>query len=349
MTHPRHPHRPGTAAAVTSTRSRTPATALRGAVRRTVRRVVVGWVVCALVAGCSVARKADEARPTPTPPPAVLPSVVAPPQAEGLDGTAGAPGQQACTAVTSMLSAELGVTVTAKPNSWNDGGLPALDLCTLLLDGRAVTIGVTALSRRPDSLNRLAAGAGALELLPELGADARIGASRVVFAAGDRAVKITPAGGIDGGYPGAIDRAKAVAISRAVRDVVPATLRPARQADAACQLSNSAAERFVGTLVQLRRDYRVNGALTCVWGTFDATVSIVESFHADTIPEAKQTPPPKPAPIGRPGYYLPDQGELVFRKGKRVVRVTGVTDPPRVIPLDSLLDIVEPLLPLFIK
>jgi hypothetical protein len=275
--------------------------------------------------------------------------VVAPPQAEGLDGTAGSPGQQVCTAVTATLSTQLGVKVTAKPNAWNDGGLPALDLCTLLLEGRAVAVGVTALPAQADSLSRLAAGAGTLELLPELGPDARIGPSRVVFEVGDRAVRITSAGGINRGYPGGIDRAKAVAISRAVRAAVPASLRPARQADAACQLSNSGAERFVGSQVQLRRDYRVNGALTCIWGTFDATVSIVESFHADAIPEAKQTPPPRPAPIGRPGYYLPDQGELVFRQGRSVVRVSGLTEPPRQIPLNTLLDLVGPLLPLFIK
>jgi hypothetical protein len=251
--------------------------------------------------------------------------------------------------VTATLSRQLGVKVTAKPNSWNDAGLPALDLCTLLLDGHAVAVGVTALPRQPDSLSRLAAGAGSMELLPELGPDARIGPSRVIFAVGDRAVKITPAGGIEQGYPGGIDRAKAVAISRAVRDAAPANLRNARQSDAACQVAGSGAERFVGALVQLRRDYRVNGALTCIWGTFDATVSIIESFHADTIPEAKQTPPPKLAPIGQPGYYLPDQGELVFRQGRRVVRVSGLTNPPREIQLETLLDIVEPLLPLFIR
>ena len=319
--------------------------------RLTARRVLVACVVCAVLVGCSVARKADEARPlpTPTPAPAVIPTVIAPPQAEGLDGTAGATGPQVCTAVTATLTTQLGVKVTAKPNAWNDGGLPALDLCTLLLEGRPVVVGVTALPTQPDSLSRLAVGAGTLELMPELGPDARIGASRAVFAVGDRAVRITSAGGINRGYPGGIDRAKAVAIGRAVRDVVPASLRPARQADSACQLSNAVAERFVGSLVQLRRDYRVNGALTCIWGTFDATVSIVESFHADAIPEAKQTPPPRSAPLGRPGYYLPDQGELVFRQGRSVVRVSGITDPPREIPLPALMDLVEPLLPLFIK
>ncbi|MFC5268172.1 hypothetical protein ACFPJ1_39180 [Kribbella qitaiheensis] len=316
--------------------------------RAVFRGLLGGVVVIALVAGCSVARKANEARPTPAPP-AVMPTAIAPPQAEGLDGTAGAPGPQVCSLVTGRLSKELGFTVTAKQNSWNDGGLPALDLCTLILDDRPVVVGVTALPKQPDSLDRLIAGTGQIDLLPELGPEARISTSRVVFTVDDRVVRVSSAGGINLGYPDGIDRIKAVAISRAVRDVVPRAERNSRQSDAACQLSTSAAERFVGALVQLRRDYRVNGALTCIWGTFDATVSIVESFHTDTIPEAKQFPSAKPAPIGSPGYYLPDQGELVFRKGRRVVRVTGLTNPARVVPIETLLDIVEPMLPLFIK
>jgi len=278
-----------------------------------------------------------------------MPQVVAPPQAEGLDGSAGEPGPHVCSAVTATLSKQLGVPVTAKPASWNDAGLPALDLCTLVLEGRSVTVGVSALPRQLDALDRLAAGAGTMELLPELGPEARIGPSRVVFPVDDRAVKVTSANGIDRGYPDEIDRAKAIAISKAVRAVVPKMLRNARQSDAACQLATPQAERFVGAQVLLRRDYRVNGALTCIWGTFDATVAIVESFHPDSIPEANQTPPPRSAPIGRPGYYLPDKGELVFRQGRRVVRVTGLTTPPREIPLKSLLDLVGPLLPLFIR
>jgi hypothetical protein len=278
----------------------------------------------------------------------VLPSVVAPPQAEGLDGSAGLPGPSACSAVTATLSKQLAVKVTAKPFSWNDGGLPALDLCTLVLDGRSVTVGISALPKQPDSLDRIAAGSGTLELLPEFGPDARISPSRVVFAVDDRAVRILSTGGIDR-YPTGIDRAKAVAISRAVRAVVSTMVRRARQTDSACQVSTSAAERFVGADVQLRRDYRVNGALTCIWGTFDATVSIVEAFDQPTIPETDRVPPPRLAPIGRPGYYLPDEGELVFREGRRVVRVTGLTNPPREVPLDTLLGIVGPLLPLFLR
>ncbi|MEV8371335.1 hypothetical protein AB0P21_01305 [Kribbella sp. NPDC056861] len=314
-----------------------------------VLRTTACWaVIGVLLVGCSVARRANEAPPPAPGPVVVVPGVAAPPQAEGLDGTAGEPGPTVCSAVTATLTKQLGVSVTAKPFTWNDGGLPALDLCTLLLDGRSVTVGVSSLPKQPDALDRLAANTGTLELVPELGPEARISPSRLVFAVEDRAVRVLSTGGIDR-YPSGIDRAKAVAISRAVRAVVPGMIRSARQSDSACQLSTAAAERFVGTIVQLRRDYRVNGALTCIWGSFDATVSIVESFHADTIPEATRTPPPQFAPIGRPGYYLPEQGELVFRQGRRVVRVTGLTNPSRQVPLDTLLGVVDPLLPLFIR
>jgi hypothetical protein len=299
--------------------------------------------------GCSVARKANESQPRFTPPPAVVPTIVAPPQAEGLDGTAGAPGAQVCTAITHTLTAKLRVPVTAKPNSWNDGGLPSMDLCTLLVQDRVVTIGVSALPSQPDSLSRLMAGAGTVEPLPDLGPEAQLAESRLAFLVGDRAVRITPAGGIDRSTADGIDRAKAVAIATAARVAVPKTLRPARQSDSACQLSNSAAERFVGLQVQLRRDYRVNGALTCIWGSLDATVSIVEAFDQPSIPEAETVPPPRLAPIGQPGYYLPEAGELVFRQGRRVVRITGLTNPPQVVSLDTLTGIVDPLLPLFLR
>jgi hypothetical protein len=313
------------------------------------------WVLIAvlgaalLFAGCSVARKANGARPLPSPVPAVVPTVVAPPQAEGLDGTAGAPGPQVCAAIAGTLTAKLHIAVTAKPNSWNDGGLPALDLCTLLVENRPVTVGVSALPRQPDTLDRLLTGTVVTAPLAELGPEALISDSRIVFPVGDRAVRISPAGGIDRRTASSIDRSEAVAIALATRDAVPKSLRPARQADATCQLSNSAAERFIGVRVQLRRDYRVNGALTCIWGTYDATVSIVEAFEQPTIPEAQRVPPPRLAPIGQPGYYLPEEGELVFRQGRRVVRVTGLTDPPREVSLEALLDIVDPLLPLFLR
>jgi hypothetical protein len=314
-------------------------------------RSVLAGVLAVLIAagGCSVARKANESQPRITPLPTVVPTVVAPPQAEGLDGTAGAPGPQVCTAITGTLTAKLRVPVTAKPNAWNDGGLPSMDLCTLLVQNRMVTIGVSALPSQPDALTRLMHGAATIQALPELGPRALIADSQLVFITGDRAVRITPAGGIDSGALNGIDREKAVTIAVAARDAVPRNLRPARQADAACQLSNSAAERFVGLHVQLRRDYRVKGALTCIWGTFEATVSIVEAFDQPSIPEAERVPPPRLAPIGQPGYYLPEAGELVFRQGRRVVRVAGLTNPPRVVSLDALTSIVDPLLPLFLR
>ncbi|MGW6276131.1 hypothetical protein [Kribbella sp. NPDC055071] len=313
-------------------------------------RVLAGALALLLAtSGCGVARRANESRPPIVPAPAVVPTAIAPPQAEGLDGTAGAPGPQVCTAITRTLTQQLRVPVAAKPNAWNDGGLPSMDLCTLLVEDRVVTVGVTALPSQADSLSRLMIGAGAVSPLPELGPDARIAESRLAFPVGDRAVRVTPIGGIDRGNADGIDRAKAVAIAVAARDAVPKTLRAARQSDAACQVSNSAAERFVGLHVQLRRDYRLKGALTCIWGSFDATVSIVEAFDQPTIPEAQRTPPPQNAPIGQPGYYLPEQGELVFRQGRRVVRVTGLTNPPREVPLATLEGIVDPLLPLFLR
>jgi hypothetical protein len=252
-----------------------------------------------------------------------------------------------CTAITRTLTVRLKLPVTAKANAWNDGGLPSMDLCTLIVDDRTVTIGVTALPSQPDAISRLMNGAGGIESLPELGPQALIGESRLVFHAGDRVVRVTPAGGID--RRAGIDRATAVAVAEAARDAVPTNLRPARQADETCQLSNAAAERFVQVQVQLRRDYRVNGALTCIWGTYDATVSIVEAFDQPSIPEAERVPPPKFAPIGQPGYYLPEEGELVFRQGRRVVRVTALTNPAQPVPLESLTTLVGPLLPLFLR
>ena len=314
------------------------------------RGVLVGALaVMMATTGCSVARKANGSQPRMPPVPTVVPTVIAPPQAEGLDSTAGAPGPQVCTAITRRLTAELRVPVTANPNAWNDGGLPSMDLCTLLVQDRKVTIGVSALPSQADSLSRLMNGAGTVEPLPELGPVARIAESRLVFLAGDRAVRITPAGGIDRSTADGIDRAKAVAIALATRDAVPKNLRAARQSDEACQLSNSAAERFVGLAVQLRRDYRVKGALTCIWGAYDATVSIVEAFGQTSIPEAQKVPRPRRAPIGEPGYYLPEAGELVFRRGPRVVRVTSLTNPPREVTLNTLTGIVNPMLPLFLR
>jgi hypothetical protein len=317
--------------------------------RRLAGALVLLLAACAGTAGCTVAQRANRSAPNPVAPIAVVPTVVAPPQPEGLDGTSGAPGPQVCTAVTRVLTAHFRSPVTAKPNAWNDSGLPAMDLCTLLLGDLPVTIGVSALPIQPDTLSRLVENPGAVVPLPELGPDATISESRIVFRVGDRAVRITPAGGIDRDPADGIEKARAVAIAVAVRDAVPRSLRPARQADETCQLANSAAERYVGMQVQLRRDYRVKGALTCIWGTYDATVAIVEAFDQPTIPEAQQVPPPRFAPIGQPGYYLPEAGELVFRQGRRVVRVTALTNPPREVTLAALTGLVDPMLPLFLR
>jgi hypothetical protein len=319
-------------------------------VRRAVAALLIPCSALGLVlAGCSVARHANAVRPVPitTVPVTTVPAptAITPPQAEGLNGVGGSPGPNACTSVAGPLTSQLGGRLAGRPDSWNDGGLPALDLCALYLPDRLVVIGITALPAQPDALDRLAAGvapAGTTNHpLPELTADAQVGDLGVMFTVGDRAVRIASASGLQ--------RAVALSIGRAVIAVVPKVLRAAHQSDAACQPSGSTAERFVGSLVQLRRDYRVDGALTCIWGTFDATVSIVESVRPDTIPEARSIPPPGLAPIGQPGYYLPDEGELVFRQGRRVVRVTALTNPTRPVTLDNLLDIVQPLMPLFLR
>jgi hypothetical protein len=314
-------------------------------VRRAVAVLLIPCSALGLVlTGCSVARHADAARPVPTTA-LPAPTAIAPPQAEGLNGVGGSSGSNACISVARPLTSQLGVKVTARPNSWNDGGLPALDLCALYLPDRLVVIGITALPSQPDALDRLTAGVApagtSSDRLPELAVDAQVGDLGVILTVGDRAVRISSASGLG--------RAVALSIGHAVAAVVPKVLRAAHQSDAACQASGSTAERFVGSLVQLRRDYRVNGALTCIWGTFDATVSIVESVRPDTIPEARRTPSPRLAPVGQPGYYLPEEGELVFRQGRRVVRVSALTDPARPVTLDTLLDIVQPLMPLFLR
>ncbi|RZT17575.1 hypothetical protein EV649_5123 [Kribbella sp. VKM Ac-2569] len=317
--------------------------------RQLARGLVLLLAASGCTAGCSVAQRADGTAPAPVPPSVIIPTAIAPTQPEGLDGTSGAPGPQVCTAITRQLTAKFRGPVTAKPNAWNDGGLPAMDLCTLLLGDLPVTIGVSALPIQPDTLSRLVENPGAVESLPELGPEATISESRIVFRVADRAVRISPAGGIDRDPADGIEKARAIAIALAARDAVPRSLRPARQADETCQLATSAAERFIRLQVQLRRDYRVKGALTCIWGTYDATVSIVEAFDQLTIPEAQQVPPPRFAPIGQPGYYLPEAGELVFRQGRRVVRVTALTNPPREVTLATLTNLVDPMLPLFLR
>ncbi|WP_405058465.1 hypothetical protein OG474_37840 [Kribbella sp. NBC_01505] len=313
-------------------------------------RIALFAVLIALVLpGCSVARNANRVDPSIPAPPPGIPTVIAPPQAQGLDGRSGAPGPQVCTAIAGELTGRLSVPVVAHAGAWNDGGLPALDLCTLLVEGRSVTVGVSALPRQPDSLGRLLTGAGHIAPLTELGPEAQITESRIVFITADHAIRITPAGGIDQGRADGLDRAKAVTIALAARDAVPRVLRTARQTDSTCQISNSAAEKFIGAAAQLRRDYRVHGALTCIWGTPTATVAIVEAFDQTAIPESQRTPPPHNAPIGSPGYYLPENAELVFQLGRRVVRVTALTTPPRAVPLEALTDIVDQMMPLFLR
>ncbi|GAB3824576.1 hypothetical protein [Kribbella italica] len=316
----------------------------------TARPVLSLIVSVVLLAGCSVAHRANEKPLEPPRPVAPIPTVIAPPQPEGVDGTVGQPGNHACTAVTGPdnLVKRPSSQWIAKPFGWNDGGLPAFDLCTLVVGGQPAVIGVSSLAAPPGTLERVANTLGMYEpaeklggAARDLGPGARTSGTGIVFEAAQRIVRVTTTSGLLDG--------ELLRVAVSVRNAVPRVIRPARQSDSACQVSNAMAERFIGVLVQLRRDYRMNGALTCIWGTTEATVAIVESLHADSIPEARQTPPPRPAPIGRPGYYLPDQGELVFRKGRRVVRVSALTDPPREIPLESLLDIVEPLLPLFLR
>ena len=144
--------------------------------------------------------------------------------------------------------------------------------------------------------------------------------------------------------------ADALILGRALTAVAARVVKPARESDATCQPSGSTAEQFLGVSAQLRRDYRTErGALTCIWGSTDATVAIVESVRPDRIPEADRQPAPRLAPVGEEGYYLPEEGELVFRKGHRVVRVTALSEPSRPASLDRLFDIVEPIMPLFLR
>ena len=82
---------------------------------------------------------------------------------------------------------------------------------------------------RRDSLDRLLAGVVSPEPLTEVGPDARITESRIVFPVDDRVVRISPAGGIVRSTADGIDRAKAVAIALAARDAVPKAL-PERSA-----------------------------------------------------------------------------------------------------------------------
>lgn len=304
--------------------------------------VALVTVTTCSVTGCSLAR--DAGTPTPSHPADPVPTAIAPPAAPGLTGAAGLPPPNACTTIAGpALSRELGQAVTARPRSWNDAGLPSLDLCALLVADQEVRIGVTALPAQKSALERLGKALGGTpEAYPDLSEDALIGPDGVVFTASDRAVRITADQGLD--------RGDALAIGRAVLAIADEVAKPARESDATCQPSGSTAEQFLGVNAQLRRDYRTEGgALTCIWGSTDATVAIVESIRTDTIPEARRYPRPRLAPVGDEGYYLPEEGELVFRKGRRVVRVTALSAPPRPATLDRLFDIVEPIMPLFLR
>ncbi|MFC0625694.1 hypothetical protein [Kribbella deserti] len=308
--------------------------------------MALGVAVAMLSAtACTTARTADRATPPPvltSRQPAVI-GPIAPPPPPGLDGRAGLDGPNACTSIARgpALAKAFGVKVTARPKTWNDGGLPSLDLCALLIGAREVRIGISALRAQPTSIDRLATVLGSPPRpLTRLAADARSGLLGVAFTTYDRAVRIAAADGLT--------TAEQVTIGRAVRAVVPAVARPARISDAACQPSGSSAEQVLGVAAQLRRDYRTEaGAVTCIWGSVDATVAIVESTRPDDIPEARRQPRPERVPIGDGGYYLRSENELVFRRGRRVVRVTVVSDPQRVVTRDRLYDTVGPLLPLF--
>jgi hypothetical protein len=305
-----------------------------------------------LAAACTTARDAATPRlqsPVPGPPAATAIAPVAPP---GLDGTAGVPPGNACTAVDrAALGRSLGGAVTARPNSWNDAGVPSLDLCVLVLTrtgapARTVLVAVSALPAQPNMLERLYRTLGQQPAeAPEIGADARYDRLGVAYRVGDRAVRLTSEPGLA--------RADAATVASAVSPVVLASVPPARMADAACQPAGAQAEQFLGASAQLRRDYRVRGGLTCIWGTAERTVSIVESLPgkevADPLPEARHTPKPVPAPVGDQGYFLAETGELVFRTGRRVVRVAALAEPPVPVTMERLLDIVEPIMPLFLR
>jgi hypothetical protein len=311
---------------------------------------------CLGVVSCTTAREASRPRATPTPVHAA-PTAIAPPAPPGLDGAAGVSGANICTALSAAdLAGLLGggggrVTVTARPNSWNDAGLPSMDLCSLVVTrtgrpAQTVHVGVSALPTQGASLTRLSTTLGPDPVAaPEIGPDALAGPLGAAFTLEDRAVRVTAAPGLS--------RADAAAVAKAVVPVLPAALKSARITDGACQPAGSLAEQFLGASALLRRDYRVRGGLTCIWGTTDRTVAITESIISnavtDPMPEAHRRPRPALAPIGDEGYFLPSEGQLVFRKGKRVVRVSALAEPPVEVTLDGLLSIVEPVMPLFIR
>jgi hypothetical protein len=318
---------------------------------RAFRPVVPLLVAGCLLTACTTAREASRPRVTPTPVPAG-PTAVAPPAPPGLDGSAGSTDGTVCTALPAAdLSRGLGGTVTVRPNGWNDGGVPSLDLCSLVVSrggrpAQTVQVGVSALPAQPASLTRLATTVGPDPApAPEVAADAIAGDLGAAFTVQDRVVRVT-------GTPG-LTHAEAAVLAAAVIPVLPSALKSARMTDGSCQPAGSVAEQFLGESAQLRRDYRVRGGLTCIWGSTDRTVAIVESIMssavADPLPEANRRPRPALAPVGDEAYFLPDEALLVFRKGRRVVRVSALAEPPVAVTMDGLLSIVEPVMLLFIR
>lgn len=322
-----------------------------GNIRRDRARLVLAVALVAiLAASCTTARDASKRRPPPTTPSIGPPAAtaIAPFPPPDLDGTAGIPPGNTCTAVDrAALGHSLGVTVTARPFSWNDAGVPSMDMCALLLTGhgvptRTVKVGVSALPIETPLLERLYRTLGPQPVeASEIGADAQHARLGTAYRVGDYAVRLTS--------EPELSRRDAALIASAVSPEVQASLQSPRLTDAACQPAGAVAEQFLGVpMAELRRDYRVHTGVTCIWGTEDRTVSIVESLDS-ALPEARYVPTPLPAPIGDRGYYLADVGELVFQSGRRVVRVSALAEPPIAVSMDRLIDIVEPIMPLFMR
>ncbi len=220
-------------------------------------------------------------------------------------------------------------------------------MCALQLTGRGVPartvlVGVSALPVGAPLLERLYRTIGPQPVdASEIGADARYARLGAAYRVGDYAVRLTS--------EPELSRQDAALIASAVSPEVLNSVPSPRMTDPACQPAGAVAEQFLGVpRAELRRDYRVRTGMTCIWGTDDRTVSIVESLDS-ALPEARYVPTPVPAPIGDRGYYLPDAGELVFQSGRRVVRVSALAEPPVPVSMDRLLDIVEPIMPLFLR
>lgn len=301
-------------------------------------------VLAVALSGCS---GGDGAAPTPS---VVLPAptAIAPPPAPGQDGLNGAAGPNLCTVLDrAALAARLGATVTVRPYGWNDGGVPSLDQCAVVLTkpgaaAREVRIGVSVLSAQVRSLERLVRTLGRdVVQLPRVGDEARLGSDGMAFGVGDRVVRIGAK----------LNAAEAEVLAAEVSAAVPRLHRSSRESDGACQPAGAVAEEFLGVNAQIRRDSRVHGALTCIWGSADATVAIVESYFP---PPARAVLPAdvrsaQRAAIGDEGFYLPEEGRLVFRKGARIVQVSALSDPSRPASAELLTSIVKPVLPLFLR